>query len=399
MAVLVMLLTLWPLPEQSYRSSLSPVTCLVCGDQGMQDVLQNVLMLIPFGLALGLAGARASRAALLGFLLALTVESLQYWVVTGRDASLSDLLTNTLGTWLGASLAPQLPTLLRPAVQASRRLGVCAALLWCVLWVFGAWVIGNNVGAGGWRGRVANDFPDVPPLSGEVRVASVDGVPLQVVPAALPSHVEAAFARQAFVLEASIRPSEPVARRENVITVIDTRNDGSSYLNHVVLVVNRAREWAVLHFRMNAAGLRLRTPSFAFGPVFQPGVDVDLRVKRQEGSLVGTWSGPLAGQVTFRLAPELLYSAVAPRSPSPRLLWRVEVFLWAALLLGAAGYWASRGRSWPAVAGLVVLAVGTQVAVPMVFPVARQSTLGWFMLFGGLLLGAFIGLKSLRTAR
>ena len=49
MVVAILLATLWPLPEQAYRASLSPVACLVCGDQGMQDVIQNVLMLLPLG--------------------------------------------------------------------------------------------------------------------------------------------------------------------------------------------------------------------------------------------------------------------------------------------------------------------------------------------------------------
>jgi VanZ family protein len=36
------------------------------------------------------------------------VESLQYFVVEGRDASVSDVLTNTTGGAIGAGLASQL---------------------------------------------------------------------------------------------------------------------------------------------------------------------------------------------------------------------------------------------------------------------------------------------------
>ena len=36
LGVLILCLTLWPLPEFTYRASLSPVYCLVCGDQGLQ---------------------------------------------------------------------------------------------------------------------------------------------------------------------------------------------------------------------------------------------------------------------------------------------------------------------------------------------------------------------------
>lgn len=395
MTALVLLLTLWPLPEQSYRASLSPVTCLVCGDQGVQDVIQNVLMLLPLGLALGLAGIPPARALLIGFVLSLTVESLQFWVITGRDASLSDLLTNTLGTWLGATLARHLPFLLHPGPTSSRRLAALASVTWSALWCAGAWLIGNHPGYGAWRGRVANDFPDVPALSGEVLCASLNGASLAVAPAALPPEVERTFAGGRFLLDVTLRPAVPMARRENVATVIDDRGRGESYLNHVVLVLNRAREHAVVVFRMNAATLRLRTPTFAFGPLFRPGEEVHLQVERQPGWLEARWSGQGsdAGRAVFRLGPELLYSAVAPRSPGTSPAWHVESLLWAAMLLGAAGYWSGRAGIGSMVAALA-LAVATQVVVPLLFPVAPQSLLGWTMLLGGLLLGALAGRRT-----
>ena len=115
LGVLILCLTLWPLPEFTYRASLSPVYCLVCGDQGLQDVIQNILMFLPLGVALRYAGVRPSRALLLGFLLSLFVETMQFFVVPGRDASLSDLVTNTTGAGLGAVIAPFIPMAFRPS--------------------------------------------------------------------------------------------------------------------------------------------------------------------------------------------------------------------------------------------------------------------------------------------
>jgi len=395
--VSILLLTLWPLPEQAYRASLSPISCLVCGDQGMQDVIQNVIMLLPLGLMLGLAGVRPGRAALAGFCLAFLIETLQYFVVPGRDASASDVLTNTAGTWLGALLAPRLPLLMRPGREAAARLAIAAVLAWAGAWVFGAWAIGGNVGSGNWRGRAPNDLPDAPAFSGEVAEVSMDGVPLRLAPADLPRRVEEAFARDSFVIEGVVRPQAPAAPRENLVTIIDVSRNGGTEFNNLVVVFNRATKRGVVGFRINAARLRLRTPQFNFGTMFDvpDGGSVRFRVLRAGGALRGTAEGDRKPLVTeFRLGPELLWSELLPRTPRPTMLWSVESFLWGAVLLGLAGYWGLRSARISVVLIALVISVAGQLAVPLYFPVARQSLLGWLMLIGGLVLGAVIGRRT-----
>lgn len=397
--ILVLLLTLWPLPEQAYRASLSPVTCLVCGEQGVQDVFQNILMLLPLGLALGLAGLAPGRAAVFGLFLALFVESMQYWVITGRDASLSDVVTNSLGTWLGASLAPHLPLLLGPAPRAARRLGLAAALGFAALWTFGAWAIGTDAGSGGWRGRFPGDMPDAPALNGQALAARVNGAELSAIPRALPSTVEGEFAAGRLSLQGAITVGPPIAWRENVITVIDVDPARTEGNNRLVVVLNRVGTRALLAYRIKAADVRLRTPNFNFGPMFDvpPGERVEFAIEHGPGRITGTSSG--AGRevaTSFRLAPEMLYSILAPRSPRPDLAWAVESLLWAMLVLVVAGYWAGRAGTGT-VAGVALLAISTQLVVPMLFPVASQTPLGWAMLLGGLLLGALAGHRARRS--
>jgi hypothetical protein len=394
--LVILLLTLWPLPEQSYEASLSPVSCLVCGDQGLQDVIQNVLMLLPLGLFLGLAGFGPGRAALLGFLLSLTVEVLQYFVVTGRDAAISDVITNTTGAALGAAFAPHLGSVVRPGRLLAGRLAIAAVLLFAAVWSFGAWALEGSTGAGNWRGRFPGDLPDAPALSGEAVRASINDVPLALAPASLPGWVERAFARDSFTLRVEVRPGAPIAWRENVITIIDMRQD-SLPINHLVMTLNRVRPRALLTFRINAARARLRTPSFDLGRVFDvpPGTTVSLAVTRRRGALHAVADrGGLAMTTDYRIGPELLWSVLAPRTPNPGMAWVVETFLWGAAVLLVAGYWSGRAasRTNPLLVGAIAAAV--QVLVPRFFNVAGQTLLGWTMLLGGLFLGVLIGRGS-----
>ncbi len=401
MVVAVLLLTLWPLPEQAYRSSLSPVTCLVCGDQGVQDVFQNIIMLLPLGLALGLAGVRPGRAALGAFGLAVLVESLQYTVVPGRDASLSDVLTNTVGAALGAAIAPHLPTLLRPGRRAAAALGVMAIVCWASAWLFGAWALQGNIGAGHWRGRFPGDLPDAPALNGEALRASISDAPLARVPATLPLSVEQGFARDSFSLHVEARPGPPIAWRENVVTIIDFRDNGGDANNSLVMTLNRVRTRALLTFRINAARARLRTPSFNLGPAFDvpPGGDVSLQVSRQRGTLHAEAQRGGQSLVTeYRIGPELLWSVMAPRTPWPGPVWMVEAFLWAAALLGVGGYWVGRSRSAGILILVLALSVSVQLLTPRFFAVAPQSLLGWIMLLGGFVIGVFVGRRNAAPA-
>lgn len=96
------------------------------------DLIVNVLAYVPLGLSVVLAhasGRSASRvllrATLVGFVLSFGVESLQVYLPS-RVSALSDLLTNTLGTFAGALLGLQL--------GAQRPVGMALAR-WRMRWI------------------------------------------------------------------------------------------------------------------------------------------------------------------------------------------------------------------------------------------------------------------------
>jgi hypothetical protein len=80
----------------------------------IEDISINIGGFIPFGFALGAflsMKRRVNRVALLtvlvGFLVSIAIEALQSWLPT-RNSDFTDVITNTLGTWVGVALNQRL---------------------------------------------------------------------------------------------------------------------------------------------------------------------------------------------------------------------------------------------------------------------------------------------------
>ena len=98
--------TLYPEPTMVDRVKLTPLLCLICGENGGTDVILNLLLFMPFAIGLRLSGWSWKRVAVACAVLSFSVELCQYLGIPGRDASLSDLLTNTTGGSAAAAAAP-----------------------------------------------------------------------------------------------------------------------------------------------------------------------------------------------------------------------------------------------------------------------------------------------------
>lgn len=175
-AVVIGVVTLTPQPV-GHAVAFGP-TCLVCGEMGGADVIANVLLFLPLGAGLALAGLPWRRALLAGALVSLGIETVQLLAIPGRYATLSDVLTNTTGAALGAALAAHRRAWLRPGPRTAPRLVLLAAAAFVGALAFGAWGLGT-----------AEDHDDAPPradriplptglgwFAGEVRRATIDGV-------------------------------------------------------------------------------------------------------------------------------------------------------------------------------------------------------------------------------
>lgn len=116
-----------------YTSALRPdFWCLACGASGGADVVVNVVLFIPFGIALALNGHSAFRVLLLGALLSGAIELAQrVGYPPSRVANATDLLTNSLGALIGAALVHSSRYWLVPQKKHAPLLMACS-MVWLV---------------------------------------------------------------------------------------------------------------------------------------------------------------------------------------------------------------------------------------------------------------------------
>ena len=90
-------------PFEDLLRSLGPDMPAYALDLAVGNLLANLLLFVPFGMALGLRFPTVSRVRLVAVCLVLSglVEGIQLLWSVGRSADVTDLLTNTLGGYLG----------------------------------------------------------------------------------------------------------------------------------------------------------------------------------------------------------------------------------------------------------------------------------------------------------
>ncbi len=106
---------------------------LSSGPAALAELIQNLLLFIPLGVALTLAGVRPVRVVAIGALLSFSVEFLQQWI-PGRDPSVGDIVCNTTSTALGVLLVVAAPLWLwappRRSAWQARLTALIALLAW-----------------------------------------------------------------------------------------------------------------------------------------------------------------------------------------------------------------------------------------------------------------------------
>lgn len=369
--------TLSPSDNPRLASLLTPLLCLVCGEQGGADVAANLLLFLPFATGLRLAGWSWRRSLAAAVAVSFTVELLQYLAIAGRDASLSDVLTNTASGAMGAALGGVLPALTAPSPARAIRLLVGALAAPLALLAASAWLLGSDMPRGRLISRWAHVAPAFDVFDGRVQAVQLNQ---RVMPGDGPApdarRLRAEVAGGSIDLTAEVTSGAP-ARIASWIYMLRVPSGEA-------VTLSQLRRRAVFAVPARALRFRFFPPTVTLADAFpaEPGVPVALRAVERERDLVLRSSyGGRTRSITLGITPAYGWILISPfQFGGGTERWMTALCL--AWLYLPAGYWAaSVGRPVRAAAGL---AAGLALALVALPPAAGLASAPWTEWLGAL---------------
>ena len=365
--------TLSPAGALVDRSLYGPV-CVICDGTPGVDLIANVVLFVPLGIGLVLAGTRSGRAIAAMAALSLAIELLQYRFIQGRDASFVDVATNVIGGSLGVAAGKHWRVLVAPDARASALSSATAALvLVATIWAT-AWGLTPSLPEPPWFSIRSAGTPLKP--SGRIVDARVAGEPLT-----------GDSVRNGETVRAGLLQGEPAV----VTAIVSASGEQSTNLLQVidrsiddVVVLSRVKQDAPFSARNRARGARLRELAVRLRGFFRGfGEDtVHVAGRVQNGSLIiqARHAGNVREQ-TLPLTPRLGWALLFPttRLGSESVL---AGGIWIAALLLPFSYWSARAarlsgnrRLWWLARAVVVIAC---FALPArVMPIATSLWWEW----------------------
>lgn len=397
--VLVLAATLLPNEGDGLVDRVDP-WCLVCGPHGGADVARNVLLFLPFGLALGLAGLRVRVAVLVALATTLSIEGAQFTVVDGRAATASDVVANTAGAFLGALLAASWRRLLHPGRAGARRLAALGAAVFLLVSAAGAWLVSPVVVPPNARTMWLPPTQTlVRPYEGHVERATLNGG-VVVRGGAVVDRVPFRSLREPLVATAEVNAMIPPGMLRPFVSAFTPGGDD-------LLVVGQRQRHLVLRVRHNGSRLRLHGPQVELREAFPADADVPRGFDPRRGPRVRVRAELRDGMVRMEaegggarrvwqvpMSPHLAWVFIAG---PVRIDWRTVAgsAAWLAALVAPLAYWACLG--WRTRRALPALAVGVALvllAVPAMAEFPPPPIWEWIGAAAGLVTGA--GLAAVR---
>lgn len=348
-------LTLRPAPKEAEAAARSAFLCLYpCGGEGLRDAILNVVMFVPLGLALRLWLPRGVTA-LLCVLATLGIETTQWLFLVGRDASLRDLLTNTLGGLLGILLAERGVALLHPPARRATRLAGGAMAAWLLVVALGAVGVRPSMPHTVYWGQHVAELGQFEVYRGELLESFVAGVPFPNGRVGDSERLRAVLLSDSLVLRATVVSGPAPDGPAPIVSIFDENQQqilallqdgpGLSYSERTGLA------------EAELAGQTVHLPAF---PGSRPGDTVHIAAGHRRGELfLRATSGHVTQEHRWARSPAWLVTTLNPfvRRITPAS-WVGEAFFLGVLLLPA-GYWVA----WASRRGGAVLVLCLPVAL------------------------------------
>jgi hypothetical protein len=350
-AALVLIATLYPMP--SAGGSGNPA-CLICGDGGLADAIVNVILFIPLGAAAALTGRSTLAALAMGAALSGGVELAQIALIPGRDASLGDLLFNTLGAAAGVGLVKTSWWWLGYDRLRSSRLSLAAAVI----------ASGMIAGTGllvaprppertyfvMWRPVLRH----LDPYDAPVRSVTIGGRALLPSRIEHPTHVRDLLQAGALIrVDAVVGPK--TSRQSAMFAIYDD-------LKREVVLIGPDREDLVFRFRMRAASARLEQPEIRVVGGWRnlvPGSEISVTARRSgRDYCVGFGPRP---PCTSGFSAGMGWALLLRFEHWPAPLRTASNVVWLGMLGLAVGFWAR--RRWESLCAIALLTLSI-VVVP-----------------------------------
>ncbi len=379
---LILAAALAPISTPRAAAASAPLTiCVICGDRGVADAILNVLLFVPFGVALALGPWPGRRALALAVSLSVGIEILQL-AIAGRHASAGDVIFNALGTALGLLLVRRWTALFDPRSPRAARLSLVAAVLTVGIFGLTGYLLAPAFPSSTYHARWTPTTNVVDPYRGTVLAAAVGGEPVPPGPLARSAAITGAL-RQGQPFRITVVAGPPPTRMAPIVGIYDD-------VLRQVAIIGADGDHLVWRYQTKARRWRLDQPDLriagALGAI-RSGDTITLTVQRRPpGWSVGASERRYHRGFTVGSGWGWLF-------PLKRLSPAAETFLgilWAAALLVPLGYWARLRWESLVAAGLVL--GGLTVLPPMagLMPTSALEALG-------ALVGLWVG-RELRRA-
>jgi hypothetical protein len=326
--------------------------CVPCGNEGTADFILNVIMFMPVGFGFRLAGLRRLPALLIPFALSAGIEALQFFVITGRESDISDIIANSFGGALGVLIAEARGTILAPGRRAAGRLATAAALVCCVLAAAIHWALMPAMPATIYYEQVQPDLPGYDVLDGSVIDAYFDRQPFVIGPL---TRTESSTLRDSLlsdhsIVTATLRPGGIEAEVAPIVAIHDQQR-------REILLLARHYNDLMFHLRRRSDRLGFHTPSLVLRSAFETtragtppasaSAPTDTAVDSLPGDLGGRTSNeskPDTVVARVDIAPQ--WSTLALAGGGIHVSERIGLGIWDAwrLLIPDNGRWAVHAR-------------------------------------------------------